>query len=615
MPREPTPAPTVRAPYDPWHRPRGGRPLPSRAVPSVDRRQFLAGAGALAATPAAGHRARSGWRQPPEPPFHWGVASFDPTDGAVLLWTRVAPDSGIAALRWQVASDPDLTEVVASGTVAVEADSDHCALVDAAPLRAGGTWWYAFTAPDGTRSPVGRTRTMPVGEVDRLRLGVVACSRFASGGFAVYRSLAGREVDLVVHLGDYIYEDGGAGVRTHEPAAELRTLDQYRARYAQHRRDPDLQALHARHPMVAVWDDHEIAGNAWRDGAAGHDDARDGPWQGRLQAAGRAHEEWLPGRTRRSDDGRLRAWRALALGDLAELVVLDTRGWGRDRQPGSAAEIGGPSPADPSRPRTLLGADQEAFVTERLARVDRPPWVLLANQVMLHPLEVPVPGDALAGEVEAAGFLVRDGHAVNPDQWDGYPQARDALLAAVGERGGAVVLTGDVHSSWAWEGPAREGGDPAVVELVAPSVSSDPLADRLPVPAAVVEAALTGLSADLSYVELTSHGYLLVDLDADAVQGEWWFVDPSDAASARFGAARRAPISPPMHLAVIDEPLPDPTPSTGAPSSTTSTTVLEGAAERPRRADDPLPVLALGGGVAAVAAALGAAVALRRRTR
>ena len=576
-------------------------------MPSVDRRQFLAGAGALAASPVVGRPVRA--RRQPTPPFEWGVASFDPTDRGVLLWTRAAPEAGISSLRWEVASDPDLTDVVASGDAAVGPESDHCALVDAGSLEPGGLWWYAFTAPDGTRSPIGRTRTVRRGAVERLRLGVVSCSRFASGGFAAYRALAEREVDLLVHLGDYIYEDGGAGVRQHEPAAELRTLDQYRARYAQHRLDPDLQALHARHPMVAVWDDHEIAGNAWRDGAPGHDADAEGSWRDRLAAATRAHGEWLPGRTARGEDGRSRIWRSVPLGDLAELVLLDTRAWGRDRQPATAAEIGGPSPTDPSRPRTLLGADQEAFVTERLTRVGRPPWVLLANQVMLHPLEVPVPNEALAGDVEAAGFLVRDSRAVNPDQWDGYPQARDALVTAVGGRGGAVVLTGDVHSSWAWEGPARDGEDPAMVELVAPSVSSEPLADRLPVPAAGVEAALTGLSDELSYVELASHGYLLVDLDADAVQGEWWFVDPSDPASERFGAARRAPVAPPMHLTPTTEPRPDPVPPSSAPS--TSAPAIEGA----RAPDDGFPLGAIGGAGAALAAALAAAVAVRRRTR
>jgi alkaline phosphatase D len=423
-------------------------------------------------------------------------------------------------------------------------------------------------------------------------------------------------VDLVVHVGDYIYEDGKAGERPHEPPEELLALDQYRARYAQHRLDPDLQALHARHPMVAVWDDHEIAGNAWSGGAPGHDEVTDGPWIDRLRAAGQAYSEWLPGRTSRSAvDGRLQAWRTLSLGGLAELVVLDTRSWGRDRQPASAAELGGPPEGGaPGSSRTILGEDQMRFVTERLAGSDgtpRPPWVLLANQVMFHPLEVPVPVESLAQAVEDEGFLVVDGKAVNPDQWDGYPQDRDRLVEAMGDQGGVVVLTGDVHSSWAWEGPATvAGGGPAMVELVTPSVSTEALADRLPVPAGAVEAALSGLSDDLSHVELSSHGYLLVDLEADRVQGEWWYVDPDDPSSVRFGAARSTSRAAPMRLTEVDEPLPEPQ-ARSAPTSTTRGTA--GAPSSEPDDDDDRTALVAGAGAVAVTALAGAAVALRRR--
>lgn len=579
-------------------------------MPTLDRRSFLAGAGALVAAPGAARRPLAPRQDPAGAPFEWGVGSFDPTDSAVLLWTRVTPGPASVGMRWEVARDPELADVVASGRVSVGAATDHGAVVDATGLAAGSTWWYAFTTDDGARSPVGRTRTLPASAAaNPIRLGVVSCSRFASGGFAAYRALAEREVDLVVHLGDYIYEDGQSGVRPHVPAARLRTLEQYRARYAQHRTDPDLQALHARHPMVAVWDDHEIAGNAWRDGAADHDPATDGPWLDRLLAAGQAHEEWVPGRTaRHPDDGRLKAWRALPLGDLAELVVLDTRAWGRDLQPQTADEVGGPAPGAPAgSTRTILGADQAAFVTERLGRADRPPWVVLANQVMFHPLEVPLPAPSLAGAAEAAGFVVRDGRALNPDQWDGYPQAREELSVAMGRQGGVVVVTGDVHSSWAWEGPANDGGQPAMVELVTPSVSAEALATRLPLPAAAVEAVLLGTDPDLAHVELSSHGYLLVDLDAERVQAEWWYVDPADVATHHLGAARRAPITVPMHLADVDDALPDPVPPT-APAPTTTTTPAE-----PSPAGGGTPLVPLGVGVAA--AALGAAIAVRRRAR
>ena len=553
---------------------------------TLARRDVLKGAGALMAAtgfrvefPAAGSSEAGGVS------FPWGVASFDPTNDAVLIWTRVEPppDGGPVRLRWVVARDAGLAEEVASGPVDVSGDSDHCAVVDATGLEPGRTWWYAFMSDGGDRSPVGRTRTMPEGVVERLRLGVVSCSRYATAGFAAYRALADREIDVVVHLGDYIYEDGSAGTRAHEPAERLVTLAHYRARYAQHRTDPDLRALHARHPMIAVWDDHEVAGNAWRDGATGHDATVDGPWLDRLLAAGRAHEEWLPGRTRRGEsDGRLQAWRSLPLGGLAELVVLDTRTWGRDEQPRSPSEVGGPPPGGPSgSSRSMLGDDQLAFARQRLQRSDpsiRPPWVLLANQVMFHPLQVPVPLDSLARAVQDAGFLVVDGRGVNPDQWDGYPEAREALSMAMGGQGGVVVLTGDVHSSWAWEGPANDGGEPTMVELVTPSISSASFADGLPLLVSTAEAVLQGVGRELSYVELSSHGYLVVDLDADRVHAEWWYVDPDVPGSQRFGAGRAAPRGVPMRLSEVDQPLPDPV------STTTDEHDGHGSPRRGRRA-------------------------------
>lgn len=576
----------------------------------MERRRFLVGAGALGTSVPLTHHVRIGRRETtPSSPFEWGVASFDPTDEAVLIWTRVAPQSGPVELRWVLSRDDRLVDVVASGRTSVGPEQDFCAVVEAIGLRPDTTWWYAFATADDVLSPLGRTRTMPREVAPRLRLGVASCGRYASGRFAAYRALAERQLDLVVHLGDYIYEDGGAGVRAQEPPERLVTLDQYRARYAQHRADPDLQALHAAHPMVAVWDDHDIAGNAWRDGARDHDPAVDGPWADRLRAASQAHEEWLPGRTSRSaDDGRLRAWRALSLGGLAQLVVLDTRAWARDRQPASAEEVGGPAPGSPpGSTRTLLGENQSRFLAEQLARPDRPPWTVIANQVMFHPLRVPVPSESFVDDIEDAGFLVVDGKAVNPDQWDGYPQARDQAVAAMGSDGGVVVISGDVHSSWAWEGPARSGDEPAMVELVSPSVTSETLAHRLPVPAALVESGLKAFDADLSYVELSSHGYLLVELDAERVRGEWWYVDPADPASHRFGAGREAPVGVPMRLTEVDAPLPEPmAPSTSA--RPTTTTPVEEVAED----DRPLPLIA-GAGAAAIAAITASAVALRRR--
>jgi alkaline phosphatase D len=574
-------------------------------MPPLDRRRFLVGAGAGALTTASG----LGWgvlpakAEPAPPPFQWGVASFDPTPTSVLLWTRVDPASGgggDVAVSWVLARDEALADVVQEGEVRAVPGAGHCATVQVDGLADDGHWWFAFTAPGGQRSPVGRTRTLPR-QAGRLRLAVASCARYADGGFAAYRAIAERDVDVVVHVGDYLYEDGLEGARPHDPPRRLTRLADYRTRYAQHRSDPDLQLLHARHPMVAVWDDHEVAGNAWRDGAASHDDASDGPWAERVRAATQAHAEWLPGRTARAPDGRVRAWRAVDLGDLAELVVLDTRLWGRDRPPRTREEVdaGG---------RSMLGDDQLAFVAERLGRPDRASWVLLANQVMLHPLELPLPAPDVTDQLVEADFIVAEGSAINPDQWDGYPEARSQLLRAMGGRGGVVVLTGDAHSAWAWEGPANDGGDPVMVELVTPSITSASFAERIPVPPEVVQIGLRALERDLAHVNLSDHGFLLVDLGLDRVVAEWWVVDPDDPASQRFDAGRSAPLEPPMRLIEVGGPTED---------RTEAELAAPGAAPRDGgrpAGDDGAPWPAVGAGAAsAAAAALAAAVAVRRR--
>jgi alkaline phosphatase D len=564
-------------------------------VAELDRRTFLAGIGALTVVPRLTVAPRA---QPSPAPFSWGVASFDPTTSGVLLWTRVTPpdDEDPVPVEWVLAADEGLAELVDSGSVSATADNDFCVRVDVTALPAGGTWWYAFTTPDGTRSPIGRTRTLTT-EPERVRLAVASCGRFATAGFAAYRALAGRELDVVVHVGDYIYEDGRSDERSHEPDHRCMTLADYRERYAQYRADPDLQSLHARHPMVAVGDDHEVAGNAWRDGAADHDDD-DRPWLDRLVDANRAHEEWLPGRTDRGPDGRLKAWRSIELGDLAELVVLDTRAWGRDLQPASGDEL--------LEERTMLGADQEEFVAGRLTDPDRRPWVVLANQVMFHPLRLPALGVAVQEAVRDRGFLVVDETAVNPDQWDGYPLARQALLDAVGPAGGVVMVTGDFHSSWGWELSVGPNDDPSMLELVAPSITSSTFADRIPISPSLVETGLSLLDGDLAYVELDSHGYLLVELTEADVQAEWWYVDPSDPATQRFGAARRSPRLAPMRMEEVTEPRPD----AGAPPTAPTAPAATVGDDDDSGGDLPVPLI---GGAAAVLGAAALAMGRRRR--
>jgi alkaline phosphatase D len=490
--------------------------------------------------------------------FRHAVASFEPTASGVLLWTRLG--DGVVETRWELAADPWVRETVASGTASTGPERDHTVVVDVEGLNPSTSYWYRFHA-GGERSPVGRTRTLPGTGAGELRVATVSCANYSVAPLGVYRAVAEREVDLVLHLGDYLYEDAGSGPRRHDPPGTAVTLDDYRRRLAQLRSDPDTQALHLRHPMIAILDDHDLSDNAWRDGAKAHDPARHGPWGHRVAAAARARQEWLPARLRDPDRPEV-TWRSLVVGDLAELLLLDTRLVGRDRQ---AGDDGAPDLHDPGR--SLLGEEQRAWLAERLRDVRRP-WAVVATGVVMNELELPWPR-ALQGanRLLPNGYAVLDGRVMHDDQWDGYPAERARVARWMGERGMAggrtVVLSGDVHSSWAFTGPVDAvTGGPVAVEMTTPAVSSAAMGRaHLPGLWRVLDRAANRLPA-VCWADVTERGYGVVSLTPEAVTASWWFVDPyaDDPAGRTVPAAafrsERAPWPPGFHRVepVADDP-------------------------------------------------------------
>lgn len=484
--------------------PRSPRPDPAA---SIGRRDALLGALALALAPlpVAGCSSEA-LATPPKSAFVHGVASGDPLPDAVMLWTRVkgAGDEPVD-VSWVVAEDPALEKRVTSGSVTTTRERDFTVKVDVLGLAAGRTYYYRFEAL-GDRSPVGRTRTAPSGAVDRLRFAVVSCASLAHGYFHGYRALAAQaDLDGVLHLGDYIYEYGSGGygnVRLYEPEHELLSLADYRLRHAQYKRDPDLQAAHRQHPFITIWDDHEIANDGWKDGAQNHT-PDEGAWADRKAAAQRAYMEWMP--IREQADGRI--FRRLPFGDLAELVLLDTRYHAR------SAQIGGPlAPPPPANPtRTLLGDDQAAWM-EGALRDSKARWKLLAQQVMVGNLIID-PGKTLA----------------NLDQWHGYPESRTRLLTFLRDSGvkDVVVLTGDIHSSWANEltfdpndaatyDPATGRGSVAV-ELVTPGITSPGIPDLF---LGVLNDARPK-NPHVRWVDGNKRGFIVLDVTRERTQAAW----------------------------------------------------------------------------------------------
>jgi len=483
-------------------------------------------------------------------PFRHGVASGDPLDDGVIIWTRVSVEGVRAAeVRWEVAGDPGMKHIVAGGKVITDADSDWTVKVDVRGLSPGQRYYYRFVHGDDA-SPIGRTRTLPAGSPDRVRLGVVSCSSYPTGFFHVYREIAARDdLDAVVHLGDYIYEYGLGQYATEfaeqlgrvpDPVHEIRTLADYRRRYAQYRSDADAQAMHAAHPMIAVWDDHEIANDAWTDGAENHNEgpeALEGDWRERRAVAIQAYFEWLPIRGKPSGR-RPRIYREFRFGNLVDLVMLDTRLEGRDRQPDISETDGTRAGIDAvlnGAKRRLLGRRQERWLRRRLRR-SRATWQALGQQVLvspirspdLEPLLDPEKPSMLSPELLQLNIALSKSHPpLLLDTWDGYPWARQRLLGDIRRYGGnTVVLSGDLHTQLA--GNLHVDGDerPVSVEFMAGSVTSPGFAQYLPERApGMVRDATLAMNPNLRYMDTDRRGWLCMTFTRAECVGEWHLVD------------------------------------------------------------------------------------------
>lgn len=496
--------------------------------------------------------------------FTHGVASGEPSQTGVRLWTRYASASP-TRLAVEIAEDDSFTSILRTGETEASPRDDNCAHAIVDGLLPGRWYSYRFRAPDGSLSPVGRTRTLPAyGQSDRFRIAVFSCSNITSGWFSAYAHAAARDdIDLAMHLGDYIYESpvsrpdaapGLAQERNAQPPHETVSLADYRLRYASYRADPDLAELHRRLPMIVMQDDHETANNSWKDGADAHDPETEGPWPARRDAGVRAWREWLPV----SD-----AWyESYAVGDLATLFRLETRLIGRSFQLDDtvnamlAANDGDLSTqlaafkagalADPAR--TMMGEGQERWLADGLkASVSSGArWQVLAQQVIMGDMLFPNAGahwfsGAMPADAEAQ-FAARKrlsdvGLPTSYDKWDGYPAARQRLYASArAAQANLVTLTGDSHNAWAFDLGDADGA--VGVEFAGQSVSSHGIERRFPGDPTRIAADYLGASPAMRWMDSSQRGYMILDITRERIETEYVFVPAATRTAIASGSKR-----------------------------------------------------------------------------
>ncbi len=436
----------------------------------LDRRDFLQVASAfslagLAARPALGIVRNANFAVDP---FTLGVASGDPSDDGFVLWTRLAPDplngGGMnpeaVQVRWEVATDDAMQTIVQQGEVTASADWAHSIHVEVAGLKPNRPYWYRFTAGDAI-SPVGRARTAPSRDaaIDKLRFSFASCQHYETGYYYAYRDMIAEEQDLIVHLGDYIYEGAmqKGRLRAHI-GGEIDSLEEYRNRYALYKSDPDLKAAHAHCPWLVTWDDHEFDNNYAND----HSEKSDVDPVDFLQRRARAYKayyEHMPLRKSQLPSGpNLQLYRSVAFGNLAEFQVLDTRQY---RTPQPCGDGNKPLCDEVfSKDATLLGSSQENWLTTGLSK-STAKWNVLAQQIMM-------------GRVDRNP---EEGVAMSMDQWAGYDVPRTRLLSWLRDHqiSNPVVLTGDIHSNWVNDLKPNFDNvheQPVATEFVGTSISS-----------------------------------------------------------------------------------------------------------------------------------------------
>ncbi|OCB78798.1 alkaline phosphatase D family protein [Flavobacterium crassostreae] len=515
--------------------------------------------------------------------FNQGVASFDPTASSVIIWTRyTAGTAAVVKLFWEISTDIDFKQIVRQGNLETDASRDYTLAIEVQDLPSNQAFYYRFYNPLTQEvSVIGETITLPLQSeaVSQLKLAVCSCANYAAGLFTVYAAMANSDVDVIIHLGDYIYEYavGEYGTnshtaslgREHAPKHEIITLADYRNRYKQYRGDADLKLAHQKKPFITVWDDHEIANDTYKSGAENHQ-TTEGSFAVRKQVALQAYSEYIPLKT--GKDSRIN--RDFHFGNLVSLYMLDTRVIARDKQLNYGDYFTANGSLDAvsfqkdlfRTDRQLLGMEQLSWLGSKISSSNAK-WQVLGQQVlmtkMLMPAELLLTMTTILAEIDALGsarpetfqqfqkvaselvaiklrVLAKDPSLTpaekarvstvmpyNLDAWDGYPAEREKVYAMLNGKK-IVALAGDTHNGW--KGKLKDASNNTVgVEFATSSVTSPGLETYLGIGDAGAsmianfQDILTILIDDLDYTDLSKRGYLKTTFTSSEVKAEWFY--------------------------------------------------------------------------------------------
>ena len=462
-------------------------------------------------------------KNPDLAPFYHGVASGDPDQHSVIIWTRLTPSVGTGSfkVRWEMSENENFGPGTKHGEITTDRDKDFTCKVLVGDLQPGTYYYYRFTF-DHVHSAVGRTKTASL-DASQLRFAVASCSNYEWGYFNAYRAMADElSLDAILHLGDYIYEYGIGRYgdttigRLNIPPHEIISLQDYRDRYALYRLDPDLQAAHQFHPFITIWDDHEITNNAYKDGAENHQED-EGSYANRKATAKRVYGEWMPIRDESAH------YRKISYGGLVDLLMLDERLAGRSQQADSIED-----PRYLDEQQTMLGKKQLHWLEEQLQSSEAI-WKLIGNQVIFSRVNNP------------SGWR-------NLDAWDGYPVEQSKVANIIQANGieNVVFLTGDTHASWAFEvshNPLEDyevnGG--LAIEFGTTSINSANSDERNHIDSVrILESKLLdpNLNPHLKFNNMRDHGYLALNITGEGLQADFIYVNTVKERSSRTFVGR-----------------------------------------------------------------------------